>query len=306
MLSSNEHDEQQEEEWLPVSNTDDISAADLRLWSLVLEARFIPYLVDEGPEGGRLLAPKWALATAQEEVRLFREENRNWPPPPPAVRPVHHNTLATLSVLLLLGTFHNIINLRIFPAIDFRAIGTADSTKIAAGEVWRAITALTLHAGAEHLAGNMAIGGIFIILLCRELGSGTAWLIILASGVFGNLVNAIVQTSQHLSIGASTAIFGALGALSALSIARHSGDIRKHWTIPAAAGLALLAVLGTEGKNTDLGAHLFGFLSGAVFGFAAEVSTRKLGSPGTAVNLLLASACATIVIAAWLIAGFSS
>ena len=37
---------------------------------------------------------------------------------------------------------------------------------------------------------------------------------------------------------------------------------------PLAAGLGLLAMLGSSGKHTDLGAHLFGLLVGLIAGTA--------------------------------------
>jgi hypothetical protein len=36
--------------------------------------------------------------------------------------------------------------------------------------------------------------------------------------------------------------------------------------MPIMAGLALLAFLGSSGERTDLGGHLFGLLSGLIFG----------------------------------------
>jgi len=39
-----------------------------------------------------------------------------------------------------------------------------------------------------------------------------------------------------------------------------------HFLIPIMAGTALLAILGSSGEHTDLGAHLFGLLCGLIFG----------------------------------------
>ena len=150
-----------------------------------------------------------------------------------------------------------------------------------------------------HLLSNLAIGGTFIILLCRELGSGMAWSLLLASGTIGNLINAWVQSPDHRSVGASTAVFGAVGILAAVKLVRYRHHLQRRWFIPVAAGLALLAILGTEGKQTDLGAHLFGFGTGVLFGMAAEFLVGKYGRPGGALNFLLAVLCGIVVIAAW-------
>jgi hypothetical protein len=43
---------------------------------------------------------------------------------------------------------------------------------------------------------------------------------------------------------------------------------------PLAAGLALLALYGAGGLNTDVGAHVSGFLAGLGFGFLATLARR--------------------------------
>jgi hypothetical protein len=63
--------------------------------------------------------------------------------------------------------------------------------------------------------------------------------------------------------------------------------------------LALLALLGTEGKNTDLGAHLFGFCAGLFCGVGAEFLVGKYGRPGGLLNVLLAILSGVVVAAAW-------
>ena len=168
--------------------------------------------------------------------------------------------------------------------------------------MWRLVTALTLHADDLHMFSNLAIGGLFIIFLCRELGSGLAWSLLLGSGILGNLANAFVQSPTHRSVGASTAVFGAVGILASLSLLRYRRQLKRRWLLPVAAALALLALLGTEGKHTDLGAHLFGFLFGLILGLMAEYLIIKKGPPGRLLNALLALLSIGTVIAAWWVA----
>jgi len=78
--------------------------------------------------------------------------------------------------------------------------------------------------------------------------------------------------------------------------------LRRHWFIPVAAGLALLAILGTEGKNTDLGAHLFGFCAGVLCGAGAEFLMGKYGRPKELLNFLLAVLSGVVVVGAWWVA----
>ena len=278
-----------------------------RLWSLVLDARFLPCQIVTGkePGGWSLLVPLWRSDEAYQELQRFERENRQWPPAVPPPRPLRENTLATISVLILLATFHNITRLDITGpggiTIDWLQLGSADASRILDGEWWRLVTALTLHSDVVHLLSNLFIGGMFVLLLCRELGSGLAWALLLLAGSLGNLINAAVQTGKHSSVGASTAVFGAVGILAALSLVRYRNHLRKRWMLPVAAALGILVLLGTEGKNTDLGAHLFGFLAGIALGLATESVIGRSGQPGRTMNLLLALLSGVTVVAAWLI-----
>ena len=310
MESENEQSGTRQVEWLAIpADLGDWEAAGLlserrvRRWALVLAALNIPCRIESGGAGWQLLVPAGSFPAARAELRRFEEENRNWPPPEPPASPLVENTLATLSVLILLATFHNLTRLDIslfghIPA-DWVALGKADAGKILDGQWWRLVTALTLHADWLHLISNLALGGIFIVWLCRDLGSGLAWSLLLGSGILGNLANACLQPPDHSSVGASTAVFGAVGILAALSLVRYRRHRRKRWALPGAAALALLALLGTEGKNTDLGAHLFGFAFGLGLGLTAEYLVGRYGRPGRALNALLALVGASLVVAAW-------
>lgn len=277
-----------------------------RLWALVLESRFIECRVEHGQKGWQVWVPPESYDAACRELNLYALENRNWPPFMPPVHPMKENTLPTLSVLILLATFHNLTNLDLkvmghYP-VDWLEIGNAHAGLILHGEWWRLVTALTLHADALHLISNLAIGGVFILYLCRDLGSGLAWTLILASGICGNLANAWFQLPSHTSVGASTAVFGAVGILGAISMVRYRHHLRRRWPLPIAAALSLLVLLGTEGERTDLGAHLFGFAFGTLAGLLAEMLVGWLGRPKRLVNALLALSSASVVVWAWRLA----
>jgi rhomboid protease GluP len=278
-----------------------------RIWALVLDARGVQCCLEQPePAGWALHVPAEQLEKACREISLYEEKNFGWPPPLPPPRPMAENTLTTLSVLVLLATFHNIVRLDLLlPGgirPDWLEAGSAQAARILAGEWWRTITSLTLHQDVTHLLGNLSIGGVFVFLLCRELGSGLAWTLILAAGSLGNLANAWVQPADHNSVGASTAVFGTVGILAALSMVRYRRHLQKRWGLPIAAALALLTVLGTEGKNTDLGAHFFGFVCGIMIGLLTEQLISRRGHPGAVLNALLAIFCGLIVLLAWLAA----
>ncbi|NJD92435.1 MAG: rhomboid family intramembrane serine protease [Geobacter sp.] len=278
-----------------------------RLWSLVLDARGVPCCLENRHQGRwQLLVPREELARAEWELAAYEEKNRSWPPLQPPPRPMVENTLATLSILILLATFHNLVRLdMVLPGgirPDWLAAGSARAELILAGDWWRIVTALTLHRDVAHLLGNLGIGGMFVFLLCRELGSGLSWSLILTAGALGNLINALLQPGSHDSVGASTAVFGTVGILAALSSVRYRHTLRKRWGLPVAAALALLVLLGTEGKNTDLGAHFFGFISGSIIGLITEMVIARRGHPSALLNALLAICAGLVVAVSWLTA----
>ncbi len=294
-----------QENWLPLHplNRKSLTKKQVDLQALVLDSRSIPCVIKPDGSEWQLFVPEEHLDEACNELRQFNEKNRNWPPRLPPSRALIENTLPTICVLILLATFHNVTLLGPSSAtmgfIDLQALGMAHTAAILDGQWWRLVTALTLHANLVHLASNLTIGGAFIIFLCRELGSGLSWSLLLTTGILGNLINAIVQSPDHRSVGASTAVFGAVGILSAISMVRYRRHLLKRWFIPVAAGLALLALLGAEGKQTDLGAHLFGFFIGILCGTASEFLTARYGRPNTLLNTLLALVSTAVVITAW-------
>ncbi|MFZ4858529.1 MAG: rhomboid family intramembrane serine protease [Desulfuromonadaceae bacterium] len=303
--SGTQHDEDKND-WSPVPTRDNdvlLTRQQAQQWSLVLDSRAIPCCIEPIGSDWHLLVPEHQLESACRELQLYEEANRNWPPTLPATRQLVENTLPTVSVLLLLAILHNLtligLSLPERGLLDLHGIGTAHAADIRNGLWWQCVTALTLHGDLTHLLSNLAIGGVFIILLCRELGSGLAWSLLLASGTVGNLLNAWVQSPAHRSVGASTVVFGAVGILAAVSMVSDHHHLRRRWFVPVAAGLALLAILGTEGKNTDLGAHLFGFCAGLLTGAGAEFLVGKYGRPGRLLNFLLSLLSGVVVVAAW-------
>ena len=106
---------------------------------------------------------------------------------------------------------------------------------IQAGQWWRAVTALTLHVDHGHLLGNLLAGIVIGIVAAQLLGQGLAWLAILLAGALGNLIAALLRGPDYGAIGASTAVFGALGIVSAFTrqrrwLERHLGCAAwRHW-----------------------------------------------------------------------------
>jgi len=150
-------------------------------------------------------------------------------------------------------------------------LGSADAALILDGEWWRGVTALCLHADIAHVLGNALFGFYFVTAVCRALGSGLGLTLVLAAGAGGNWLNAVSYGRFHDSVGASTAVFGAIGVLAGLALAqrRRQGVRGRRLIVPIGAGLGLLAMLGTTGARVDIWAHFYGLFVGAALGLAA-------------------------------------
>jgi rhomboid protease GluP len=237
------------------------------------------------------------VAAANEELDRYHTENR----PSLSARPVpvviDSGWLGVLGYLLVIWSLPWFENAAW--GIAWRDAGVLDAARVGDGEWWRAVTALTLHADLGHLVGNSLFGAVFGLFVGRHLGSGLGWLMVLTGGVLGNLVNAAIQPDGFRSLGASTATFAALGLVGAFvwrrGYLRRAGWRRRF--APVFGGIALLAYTGFGGGNTDVVAHVTGFVSGVLLGMTmAAVDVRRLGAVGQVACGLLA---VTVVIAAW-------
>ena len=260
--------------------------------SLVLEQEGITH------ELRRVEDAHWALqiddtdaARAQAAIAAFEQENPLEVRRPEGVYPITGAVASGVAFALALVTFY----LRTGPesaGSPWFEWGSANAAAILRGEWWRAVTALTLHADAGHAAGNAVLGGLLLALLARSVGPGVASALMLFSGVAGTFAAAALIRHDFVSIGASTAVFGALGSLAALP-----RDSRRVW-IPVLGGLALLALLGTS-KRADVAGHLCGFVFGVLAGAAVSLLPPLQNRAGQA---CLAVVAGCVPVAAWLAA----
>lgn len=237
--------------------------------ALVLQAMGIDHAVERDVLVWRILVPTYEEGRAREQLQLYEAENRGAtstttyiPPRPGALIGAAIWAYVLFTVFALQGRYGF--------GFDWAAAGRVDVAAIRGGEGWRAVTALTLHADAAHLFVNIGMGAVFGSLLAREVGVGLAWLLILIGGTVGNLMNVMVQRPWHTAIGASTAVFAALGLLAAY-LWTGKRLIRDSWArrwAPVVGAGVMLAWLGTGSERTDIVAHLTGFLAGFAMGAA--------------------------------------
>lgn len=276
--------------------------ADAEPYALTLVAMGIDCEIASAGWGVALLVAEPDAERARREIAAYARENAPVPQPTAEPRAGSHGLGAALFCCLLLLFFHG-ADQRLLTGIDWSAIGAAQAGLIGAGEWWRAVTALTLHADALHLLGNLAAGLAFGLLAAQLLGSGLAWLAILLGGVFGNLLDAALSVPEHTAVGASTALFAALGLLAGYwrraRVVPWRGGVRR-WA-PLAAGVLLLVQLGTGGERTAVGAHVAGFVVGTLEGLALAQLAPWVPRGPHAQRLYGALACGLVALA-WLLA----
>lgn len=277
--------------------------------ALVLAARSIPHRLVQ--RGGRheLEVPSPLAMAAAGELSAYERENVGWPPrfdlPPPAPG----TSASTAAYAALLVVFFLLQRGAAFGR-DWVVCGGASAGAIEGGEWWRAVTALFLHVDVVHLGSNMLYGSLFGYLVAWALGGGLGWLVILAAGVLGNLTNAWIQDSGHFSIGASTAVFGAVGAMAGAEWRRRRlfREPRLRRWAPIVIAFLLLSTMGLEASDPterlpgqgriDVLAHVTGLVWGIPLGYAAASHEQGLlHSPR--VQLVLGLLALALPLVAW-------
>ncbi len=236
--------------------------------SLVLSSKNIAHRIQRETDGSAVIVVAATLereATAQ--LQAYFRENRNWPPPlvNTEIEPLS-TELPALLMVSLLSAFY-LVTGPYQSNSNWFTEGAANSGAILEqGEYFRLITALSLHADFSHLAGNVLIGGFLIHFYLQISGTGIGLLSLLLSAAAGNYINALVHGPGHISVGFSTAVFGMIGLLAAHQMVERKRLPGIRMVVPLMAGAGLLAMLGSSGVRTDLGAHLFGLLAGLFLG----------------------------------------
>jgi len=266
----------------------------------VLHAVGIPSQVVWLGRAWALLVPVTEQAAALAQLERYEHEN------PPrrqasAAELLHGGawlgSLGYVAVMLLVGYLAGALAL----GADWLGAGALRAGPTRSGELWRAITALTLHLDVGHLLANLGFGTVFGLLAGQLLGPGIAWATVLAAASAANLLNAFIQPATHSSVGASTAVFATLGLLAAYAWRRRRdpGDRWAYRWAPLIAGVILLGFTGAGGERTDVLAHLTGFVMGLVAG-VAHASWRV--PRGAVAQVVAGAAAVAALVLAWTLA----
>ncbi|WP_125704508.1 rhomboid family intramembrane serine protease [Lacticaseibacillus daqingensis] len=153
-------------------------------------------------------------------------------------------------------------------------LGARYNPAIYAGQWWRFFTPMFLHIGVMHLAVN-AVSLYFLGEITEKIFGHWRFLAIyLVSGVAGNVAS-FVFNPEALAAGASTAIFGLMGAFLMLGDTyRHNGVIMQ-----LSRQFLTMAVLNLFFNLFSGGVDIFGHIGGLIGGvlIAGLVGAPKLG-----------------------------
>jgi rhomboid protease GluP len=125
------------------------------------------------------------------------------------------------------------------------------------------LTAIFLHASILHIGLNMY--SLYIMgMIVEPVGRPGQYLALyLGAGIGGNAVAAYTEAANTVSIGASGAIFGLMGALLVIAIWRPGAQRAAilRWVLMI---LVLNAVIDVATPDISIAAHAGGFVAGAL------------------------------------------
>ncbi|KAG8381360.1 hypothetical protein BUALT_Bualt06G0114200 [Buddleja alternifolia] len=148
-----------------------------------------------------------------------------------------------------------------------RRLGALDWDKVVHHhQGWRLVSCIWLHAGVIHLVANMLSLVLVGIRLEQHFGFVRIGIIYLLSGFGGSILSSLF-IQNRISVGASGALFGLLGAMLS--------ELITNWSIYTNKVAALLTLLVIVLINLAVGilphvdnfAHIGGFLTGFLLGF---------------------------------------
>ncbi len=178
---------------------------------------------------------------------------------------------------------------------DFGLFGPA----VDQGQWYRLLTSGFLHAGLIHLGFNMYILWFLGNLLEPSLGPvrfGALYLASLLSGSFG----ALLLAPNALTVGASGAIFGLMGATFVMHRARGIDPMQSGIGVLILLNLGISFVL----PGISIGGHLGGLVGGALAGWLMDqAQSRRLGHAVLVPVVICLAVGAVAVAASFAVAG---
>ena len=151
--------------------------------------------------------------------------------------------------------------------------GALNSYLVTSGDWYRLITAAFLHGGLLHLLFNMYSLYIVGTQIENFVGKGKYLLIYFVSALSASLMSCVI-TPNAISVGASGAIFGLLGALVYFGTQYriYLSSVIKNQIIPL---IIINLMLGFMVSGIDNAAHIGGLIGGVLIAMALGVQKKE-------------------------------
>lgn len=182
-------------------------------------------------------------------------------------------TLVLIAVNILIWLIEVINNISIYGGIGliYAVSGSTGSigtdfgllpAAVAAGEKYRLFTCMFLHAGAAHLFSNMI--ALYCVGLTLERWAGHVKMIIIymLSGICGSLLAMVLSGPATLTVGASGAIFGGMGAAFVQMVRNRNFRMSRALLI----NIVINIVVTFSSSGISIGGHVGGLVCGLLLG----------------------------------------
>jgi len=141
-------------------------------------------------------------------------------------------------------------------------------------ELWRLFTSMFLHSDLLHLISNL-IGLLLFGTFIENFGSKKAYLIIyFGSGIMGNIMSLFLLPPNIISLGASGAIYGLIGAtVMFILLERNAAQLLLTLVY------LIYFIITSFSPQINYASHIFGLISGFVLGYffiRGSISTRYI------------------------------
>lgn len=134
-------------------------------------------------------------------------------------------------------------------------------------ELGTLFTSMFMHAGISHIVNNMLMLWLMGDVLEREFGKIYYFIIYIGSGLAAGLISQVYYLMQGkmytVSVGASGAIFGVIGAVVWILI-RNKGQWNNISLKRVVLYLIISVVAGLNDSSVGMAAHIGGFIAGFI------------------------------------------
>ena len=189
-------------------------------------------------------------------------------------RIIFTNIISLICILMyvIVGIYGN--NFFNFDANVLAKFGANNILLVKNGEIWRLLTCSFLHVGLIHLVVNMYSLRVIGPSVEGLIGKGKFVFIYLISAISASLMSLVFVDSNIVSVGASGAIFGLMGAL--LYFGYHYrlylNDAIKTQIIPV---ILFNLIIGFMMPGIDNGAHIGGLIGGYLATMAIGIKNKS-------------------------------